>query len=88
MLPTVDFRFTEADFETRKKLYNLNILKETPNGILLETTVINRAIQNDCQGGGVINYYSPVHFFLQMQLPVISFYGVTSRISFMFLLFI
>ena len=36
---------------------------------------------------GVIRCYSPGHLVLQMQPHVISFYGVTSRIRFMFLLF-
>ena len=35
----------------------------------------------------VIRWYSPDHLILQMQPHVISFYGVTSRIRFMFLLF-
>ena len=40
-----------------------------------------RVIQNDCRG------FNNCHLVLQMQPHVISFYGVTSRISFMFLLF-
>ena len=36
---------------------------------------------------GVIRCYSPGHLVLQMQPHVIYFYGVTSRIRFMFLFF-
>jgi len=36
---------------------------------------------------GVIRCYSPGHLVLQMQPHVISFYGVRSRIRFMFFLF-
>jgi len=36
----------------------------------------------------MIRCYSPCHLVLQMQLHVISFYGVTPRIRFMFLLFL
>jgi hypothetical protein len=56
--------------------------------LILEITVINRAIENDCrEGEGGTRHYPPGHLFLQMQLHVIYFYGVTSRIRFMFLLF-
>ena len=44
-----------------------------------------RVIQNDCRG--VNNLSHTIHLVLQMQPHVISFYGVTSRIRFMFLLF-
>ena len=44
---------------------------------------IYRVIKNDCQGFN----NSPGHLVLQMQPHVIPFYGVTSRIGFMFLLF-
>jgi len=42
-------------------------------------------IKNDCRGFN--RCYSPDHLVLQMRPHVISFYGVTSRIRFMFLLF-
>jgi len=35
----------------------------------------------------IVGVFTTCHLFLQMQPHVISFYGVTSRISFMFLLF-
>jgi hypothetical protein len=38
-------------------------------------------------GSEMIRCYSPCHLVLQMQPPVISFYGDTSRIRFIFLLF-
>ena len=41
-----------------------------------------RVIQNDSRG------FNNCHLVLQMQPHVISFYGVTSRIRFMFLLFL
>ena len=44
-----------------------------------------RVIQNDCRGFN--NFSHTIHLVLQMQPHVISFYGVTSRIRFMFLLF-
>jgi len=44
-----------------------------------------RVIQNDCRGFNNMSY--TIHLFLQMQPHVISFYGVKSRIRFMFLLF-
>jgi len=44
-----------------------------------------RVIQNDCLGVNNLSY--TIHLILQMQPHVISFYGVTSRIRFMFLLF-
>jgi len=44
-----------------------------------------RVIQNDCRG--VNNLSFTMHLVLQMQPHVISLYGVTSRIRFMFLLF-
>jgi len=44
-----------------------------------------RVIQNDCRGFNNLSY--TIHLVLQMQSHVISFYGVTSRIRFMFLLF-
>ena len=44
-----------------------------------------RVIQNDCRGVNNLSY--TIHLVLQMQPHVISFYGVTSRIRFMFLLF-
>ena len=43
-----------------------------------------RVIQNDCWG---FNFSYTIHLVLQMQTLVISFYGVMSRIGFMFLLF-
>ena len=46
---------------------------------------IYRVIRNDCWGFN--RCYSPDHLVLQMQPRVISFYGFTSRIRFMFLLF-
>jgi len=49
----------------------------------LNTLFIYRVIKNDCCGFN----NSPGHLVLQMQPHVISFYGVTSRIRFMFLLF-
>ena len=42
---------------------------------------VYRVIRNDCRG------FNNCHLVLQMQPHVISFYGVTSRIRFMFLLF-
>jgi len=42
-------------------------------------------IQNDCRGVNNLSY--TIHPVLQMQPHVIPFYGVTSRIRFMFLLF-
>ena len=44
-----------------------------------------RVIQNDCRGFNKLSF--TIHVVLQMQPHVISFYGVTSRIRFMFLLF-
>jgi len=44
-----------------------------------------RVIQNDFWGFNNLSY--TIHLVLQMQPHVISFYGVTSRIRFMFLLF-
>ena len=44
-----------------------------------------RVIQNDCQGINNLSY--TIHLVLRMQPHVIYFYGVTSRIRFMFLLF-
>ena len=44
-----------------------------------------RVIRNDCRGFNNLSY--TINLVLQMQPHVISFYGVTSRIRFMFLLF-
>ena len=44
-----------------------------------------RVILNDCRGFN--NLSNTIHLVLQMQPHVISFYSVTSRIRFMFLLF-
>ena len=44
-------------------------------------THTHRVIRNDCRG------FNNCHLVLQMQPHGISFYGVTSRIKFMFLLF-
>jgi hypothetical protein len=46
---------------------------------------IYRVIRNDCRGFNNLSH--TIHLVLQMQPHVISFYGVTSRIRFMFLLF-
>jgi len=51
----------------------------------LKFTWIYRVIQNDCRGVNNLSY--TMQLVLQMQPHVISFYGVTSRIRFMFLLF-
>ena len=60
-----------------------------PDGVILlikiEVKWIYRVIQNACRM--TFRCCSPGHFVLQMQPHVISFYGVTSRIRFMFLLF-
>ena len=48
----------------------------------LPTKSINRVIRHDCRG-----FNKNGHLVLQMQPHVISFYGFTSRIRFMFLLF-
>jgi len=42
-------------------------------------------MQNDCRGFNNLSY--TIHLVLQMQHPSDFFYGVTSRIRFMFLLF-
>jgi len=47
--------------------------------------VLYRVIRNDRRDFNNLKY--TIHFVLQMQPHVISFYGVTSRIRFMFLLF-
>ena len=44
-----------------------------------------RVIQNDCRG--FKNLSRTIHLVLQMQRHVISFYGVTSGVRFMFFLF-
>jgi len=44
-----------------------------------------RVIRNDCRGFNNLSY--TIHLVLQMQPHVISSFGVTSRIRFMFLLF-
>ena len=45
-----------------------------------------RVIENDCRGFNNLSY--TIHLVLQLQLHVISFYGVTSRIRFVFVLFL
>ena len=47
--------------------------------------IMYRVIQNDCRGFNNLSY--TIYLVLQMQPHVISFYGVTSRIRLMFLLF-
>ena len=44
-----------------------------------------RVIRNDCRGVNNLSY--TIHLILQMQPHVLCFYGVTSRIRFLFLLF-
>ena len=51
----------------------------------LLSVIIYRVIQNDYRGFNNLSY--TIQLFFQMQPHVISFYGVTSRIRFMFLLF-
>ena len=50
----------------------------------LLSVIIYRVIQNDYRGFNNLSY--TIQLFFQMQPHVISFYGVTSRISFVFLL--
>jgi len=52
---------------------------------IIVRNVLYRVIQNDCRGFNNLSY--TIHLVLQMQRHVISFYGVTSRIRFMILLF-
>ena len=68
--------------ETLKNCDNLGInLSKFISAFKIEYTGLFEMI------GGVIRCYSPGHLVLQMQPHVISFYRVTSRIRFMFLLF-
>jgi len=52
------------------------------NIVVFMTVCIYRVIRNDCRG------FNNCHLVLQMQTHVIYFYGVRSRIRFMFLLFL
>ena len=63
-----------------------NAGKTKQNSGVTASTALYRVIQNDCWGCNNLSYM--IHLVLQMQPHVISFYGVTSRIKFMFLLFL
>ena len=66
---------SQSGYVTVIRIQNLNAVKVKP------VSIKYWLIRNNCRG------FNNCHLILQMQSHVISFYGVTSRIGFMFLLF-
>jgi hypothetical protein len=73
------YKHCEIKKFTAAKMWRPNIL------FIYIYIYIYRVIQNDCRGVNNLSY--TIHLVLQMHPHVISLYGVTSRIRFMFLLF-